>query len=244
MTNLSEMFTNDADQSNLDTGNQEGDLLFIGEGKKYVNDKEADKALAFKDDHIQKIETENALLREESQKAKTLDDVLKSIKAQNQGNESTEQTVTGENQDSVDIDALVAEAIDKKMTASQKRTTEESNSKEVFNELSKKYGSKAGELFSSKGRELGIDLDELSKISPKAVLEYFKEAPNQSNKGSGYQSGTYNTANLTGSNSSDFGTYSYWSEQIKSGKISRDVGFKEQHKSLQEMGAAKFYSQS
>ncbi len=243
MTDLSEMFTNNADQGNVDTGNQEGDLLFIGEGKKYVNDKEADKALAFKEDHIQKIESENASLREEAQKAKTLDDVLKSIKAQNQDNESTDQTDTGNHQDSVDIDALVAKAIDEKMISSQKRTIEDSNSKEVFEKLTEKYGSRAGELFSSKGKDLGIDLDQLSKISPKAVLEYFKEAPIQST-GSGYQSGTYNTANLTSSNSSDFGTYSYWNERMKSGKISRDVCFKEQHKSLQEMGAAKFYSQS
>ncbi len=243
MTNLSEMFTNSTDQGDVDTGNQqEGDLLFIGEGKKYVNDKEADKALAYKEDHIQRIESENALLREESQKAKTLDDVLKSIKAQNQDNDTTDQTDTGNHQDRVDIDALVAKALDEKMEATQKKTVEETNSKAVFEELSKKFGSKAGELFSAKGIALGIDLDELSKVSPKAVLEYFKESPSQS-QGSGYSSGTYNTANLTSGKNTDYGTYDYWSKQMKSGSISRDECYKQQHKSLQEMGAAKFYSQ-
>lgn len=242
MTQISDMFANQqTDQSKLEgTGNDEG-LMFIGEGKKYANEEEADKAIAFKEDHISKIETENARLRELADKAKTIDDVLNRI--QDQRTESKESYTQTENKDQtqqLDIDALVAQALDAKLDLREQESSQRTNSKSVFDELTSKYGERAGEVYAAKGQQLGIDLDNLSATSPKAVLEFFKE-PASRTVGSYMGGNTQNTASLTNSTSSAHGTYEYWNKQLRSGKLSREKCFQEQHKSLQALGAAKFY---
>lgn len=244
MTKLSDLLANAPDQSAEDTQANEGDTLFIGEGKKYSTTEEADKAIAFKEDHIARIEAENATLREAQQKAATLDEVLESIKQSNSTEQQSHQTGgEGNHLESQDIDALVAAAVQQNLQAATQSSLEESNSKQVFESLVAQYGSRASEVYQMKSAELGIDLDDLSKTSPKAVLEFFKEAPAPT-KGSGYQSGTVNTANLTSKSNTEVGTYDYWNNQLKAGKISREKAFQEQHKSLQMMGPAKFYGQS
>lgn len=244
MTTLSDLLANAPDQSAQDTGDtDEGGMLFIGEGKKYATQEEADKAIAFKEDHIQKIEEENATLRDAQQKAATLEDVLASIKQSSNNEQNSHQTGDEGNQDTPDIDALVAAAVQSNLQAATQSNLEQSNSQQVFDVLLAKYGNKASEVYSMKSAELGVDLDAMSKISPKAVLEYFKEAAAPSH-GSGYQSGTYNTANLTSGTQDGVGTYAYWDKKIKSGDITREKGYQEQHKSLQAMGPAKFYGQS
>lgn len=240
---LSDLLANAPDQGDKDTGNEEGGMLFIGEGKKYGTTEEADKAIAFKEDHIEKIEAENALLRDAQQKAATLDEVLQSIKQSSTNEQTSHQTSDEGNQQTPDIDALVAAAVQSNLQATTQSNTEQSNSQVVFDSLLAQYGNRASEVYAMKSAELGLDLDDLSKVSPKAVLEFFKEAPAPS-QGSGYQSGTYNTANLTSKSSDEAGTYAYWTKQIKLGNITQEKGFQEQHRSLQNMGPAKFYGQS
>lgn len=242
MTKLSDMFTESTDQGTQDTDTKEGDLLFIGEGKKYANEEEADKAIAFKEDHIRKIEEENATLREANQKAATIDEVLKSIRENNQVKDEGHQTDAGNHQENVDIDALVASAVESRITASEHSRTAASNAKLVVDTLSEQYGSKAKELYIAKGQELGIDLDQLSELSPKAVLEYFKQAAVPAS-GSGYADGTYNTINLTSNLQNQEGTFEHWNKRMQSGEITREVAFKGQHESLKAMGPAKFYGQ-
>ncbi len=244
MTTISDLLANDPDQGNKDTGNNDGELLFIGEGKKYATEQDADKAIAFKDSHIQKIEEENRNLREATAKAATLEEVLQSIKKQPSSDDVTNTTVTNNPEDqTVDIDALVASALDEKLELSKKQQQEEANSKEVFSELVKRFGTRAHDVYKSKSAELGINLDELSAQSPKAVLEYFKVS-STSNTDSGYESSTINTANLTSRNPDEYGTYDYWRKQMSEGKLSREEAFRKQHESLQQMGPAKFYGQS
>ena len=241
MTTLSEKFANQTDQS-VDTGtttdeDQTG-LMFIGEGKKYANDEEADKAIAFKEDHISRIEAENAILREKAEKANTIDEVLARIQSQQtQVKDDDFQTGTDDRQ-TQDIDALVAKALDEKLSAHSAQATAETNSQMVVDELTKRYGEKAGEMYQMKAQELDLDLDSLAAASPKAVLEFFKEATRPT-VGS-YMRGTTNTSQLS-SQGPEHGTYEYWNKQLKAKTMSREKVFAAQHKSLQAMGADKFY---
>lgn len=234
------MFTSSDDQSGQATGTENDTMLYIGEGKKYSTEFEADKALAFQQDHISNIEAENAVLREQAGKAATIDEVLESIRSQAGTTHTSTTTGTSEHQDNVDIDALVAAAVDSRLTASQAQTESDANAQTVVDELSTRYGSRAKDVYIAKAEELGVNLDDLSRVSPKAVLEYFKES--KPTVGS-YMSGTQNTSHLNSGNS-DHGTYEYWNKQMKAGTITRDKCFAEQHKSIQAMGAAKFYGNS
>ena len=235
MTTLSDKFASAATTAQ-ETG--EGELMFIGEGKKYESEQEADKALAFKDDHIKTIEQENEALRASVDKAATLDDVLSSIQNQtNQAQGSTQQTAE-EPAQGVDIDALVGQALDSRLSAYEIKQKSDSNSQSVVDELTIRYGERAGDLYNSKAAELGIDLDALSAASPKAVLEFFKEPAKTAGS---YMASSQNTSNLN-TGAEPVGTYKYWNDQIKAKKISREKGFQMQHKSLQEMGPDKFYS--
>lgn len=242
MSNLSDKFATAA-TSDQDTGTTTDDdqgLLFIGEGKKYANQEEADKAIGFKEEHITRIEQENAELRDKVQKSATLDDVLDSIQNQRTVEDQSSQT-DGNDHQNTDIDALVARALDEKLVQHDTQKKAEANSQLVVDTLTKQYGEKAGEMYDMKAQELGVNLDDLAATSPKAVLEFFKEAPRPT-VGS-YTGGTVNTSHLN-QGGTEHGTYEYWTKQIKAGTITRDKGFAAQHKSLQAMGAAKFYGNS
>jgi len=241
VTTLSDKFAAAADNAAQGTGPNEDGLMFIGEGKKYANEEEADKAIAFKEDHISKIELENASLGEAMDKASTIDDVLTRIRDNKQLDNDTYSKTLNEDPQTTDIDALVAKALDEKLTFREQKMAAESNAQSVVSNLTERYGERAGELYAAKGKELGIDLDSLAATSPKAVLEFFKEP---SRTVGSYMGGGQNTSNLNRGGQADHGTYDYWNKQMKSGKITRDKCFKEQHKSLQAMGASKFYSQN
>jgi hypothetical protein len=248
MTTPSEMFAEGQDQGtqNTQTGseqttNPQSDTMFIGEGKKYSSVNDADKALAFKDDHISKIEQENAALREQAASAKTIDDVVESIKNQTLERDTFDKTRQDDHQ-SVDMDALVAKTVEEKLAKAEQMRTASTNSQKVFDSLSKKYGEKAGEMYSNKAKELGIDLDDLARRSPTAVMEFFKDSSaSPSATSDSYSSSSINTASLN-SNQPRLGTVDYWDNLHSQGKISREEKFRQQHKSLEKMGAAAFYN--
>ena len=122
-----------------------------------------------------------------------------------------------------DIDALVAKALDEKLNAHSAKSQADANSQTVVDELTKRYGEKAGEMYQMKAQELNLDLDSLAASSPKAVLEFFRE-PNRT-VGS-YMGGGQNTSQLS-SQDTQHGTYDYWNKQLKAGKMSREKVFAE-----------------
>lgn len=247
MTTPSEMFAEGADQAPRDTTtgsdqttDQTSDTMFIGEGKKYASISDADKAIAFKDDHISKVEIENAELREKVASASTVDDVIESIKNQNLERDTFDKT-RQENHQSLDVDAIVAKAVHEQLNQAETTRTAASNSQEVFKVLTDQYGDKGLEVYQSKAKELGIDLDSLSQVSPKAVLEFFKTPTTTQVQSGSYTSSSVNTANLNKGQPAQ-GTVDYWDSLHSQGKITREEKFKQQHKSLEAMGAANFYN--
>ena len=227
----SELFTQNDDQSSEGT-----EPMFIGEGKKYQDILSADKAIAHKEEHISKIEQENADMRIQLEAAKKVDDIIESIQNRPLVPEDTHQTEE-QNHQGVDMDALVAKAVEERLSLAEQERNATTNSKQVVSELEKRYGAKAKEVYMSKSQELGVDLDDLSRKSPAAVLAFFQD---QAPRGSSNMSSSINTASLR-SGSPEHGTYQYWEDQQKAGKVSREEKFKQQHISLAKLGATAFY---
>jgi hypothetical protein len=227
MTTLSDKFASAATTAQ-DTGTEDDQtgLMFIGEGKQYATQEEADKAIAFKENHISTLEKENADLRAATQKSATLDEVLNRIQTQQTTESSQAQTETREEGQSVDIDALVANALDEKLNARESLAVQDANTQSVVDELTSRYGARAGDLYASKGAELGINLDTLAATSPKAVLAFFADPERQV---SSYMASGQNTSNLA-RGTEPAGTYKYWNDQIKSGKMTREKAFQEQQR--------------
>lgn len=228
------------DQGNTENSNPIADTLHIGEGKKYATIADADKAIAFKDDHIAKIEAENAELRKKTMEARTIDDILNSIDNQNLPQGSTESTNFG-NQQTLDLDAVtqtVKQKIEEEMRQTQAKAAQEANIAKVKKELVDKYGEKTADVFKAKEAELGIDLTQLAAQSPTAVMEYFK-SPVQPMSTYSSSVNTEAVANINGG--PQYGTHEYWNKMHREGKISLDKKLAEQHKSLAALGPEKYY---
>jgi len=244
MTELFNKVNSTNDQSvEKNTLNDNGETIYIGEGKKYNSIDEADKAFGHLNSHLEKVEQENAQLREIANKAKTVDEVLEAMKHQNTNNSNTEvlddnQMTTDDNRQSFDKDAIVNEAVER-MNKMKQQEIELANSQKVVDDLTKQYGSRAADVYKTKAEELGIDLDSLARKSPKAVLEYFKQPTNTVNASS-VNTGSINTASFN-NNAPEYGTFEYWNDMQKQGKITRDEKFKRQHESLEAMGPDAFY---
>jgi hypothetical protein len=147
----------------------------VGEGRKYQSIEVALQSIKPAQDHIARLEQENATLRAE----------VVQLKADLSARETLQQTLatmatpaqaasapTG----GVDVAAQV------KLVLEQERAVERTlrNTQEVEQKLTAVYGSKAAEVFAAKGRELGVDLVQLSAQSPAAVLALFdKPSPVQ-----------------------------------------------------------------
>lgn len=221
------------------------DALFIGEGKKYETIADADKAIAHKEEHIQKLEAENASLRDRTLKAKTIDDVLYSIdKTNNSVQPSTSQTSEGTGLDASQLDAIVQQAVEQKLNSIEAETAAERNAKFVVDDLVNHYGDmeKAEEAYKQAAEALNLDLDALAVSSPQAVINLVRgnEQPQVQPDNKPAPQSSVNTANLN-SNAPDYGTKAYWDRMYAEGNISRSEKFKKEHESLNSMGASKFY---
>lgn len=213
--------------------------VYIGEGKKYSSVTEADKAFGHLNQHVETLEQENARLREEAARAKSIDEVLEAMKHQKetstvQGNNSP--TSEGNHQ-GLSEDAI-SEVVKKQIEGYKQLEIAEQNAKKVRDSLVEKYGEKAAEVYKQKADELGVDLDQLAYTSPKAVLAYFDQA--QRLAPTGGERSSYNTATLN-SNQAKHGTHDYWNQMEREGKISREEKFRRQHESLAAMGEAAYF---
>lgn len=148
----------------------------VGEGKKYASVEEMAKAFVHGQHHIQTLEQETAALRETSQKAKSIEDVLAAIKGTDtqepdQQPQDQQQPTGSELSVAEQIAAAFAER-DQKSVAEQ----QDANRQEVITELGKLYGTEASQIYTKVGNDLGINLDELAGKSPAAVLKLVSDA--------------------------------------------------------------------
>lgn len=159
----------DQSQENPANTNDQPSLFYVGEGKKYSTVDELDKAYANANDHIGKIENENADLRKQMEelaaKTSAVDKVLEALNGKTGEPEPQEQAAT----EQVNVADEVARILAEREAASAAK----SNQDKVRDALTAKYGEKAGEMYANKGKELGVNLDDLTAQSADAVLALF-----------------------------------------------------------------------
>lgn len=169
------LFSNNEDSSNNQTELSGDDSLklLVGEGKKYGTVEDLAKAMVHGQAHITKLETEATTFKDSQTKQTSIDEILAAIKA----NGSTDQT-PADNQtpadqqkpdtgDTVDI----AQQIKTAMAEQAQTNSAVANTQLVTDSLSKSLGTRANEVYTAVGKDLGVNLDELSKTSPEAVIK-------------------------------------------------------------------------
>jgi len=138
--------------------------------QKFSNVDDALNSLAPANEHIGRLEAENAALREAAVKAKTTAEILEQLKPPAPA--PTPPVVA--TVDDAHITALALQALSVK----EKADLVKSNTKSVGKALAKEFGSKekVAQALEAKASELGVGVQFLNDIaakSPKALLQYF-----------------------------------------------------------------------
>lgn len=170
---VNSLFSNNEHSSNNQTelSGEDSLKLLVGEGKKYATVEDMAKGMVHGQSHITKLESEATTLRDDAQKQTSIDDILAAVNAnqsQHQQSEQQEQEHQPDKApDTVDIATQIKDAL-----AEQAQTTSaQANVKMVTDSLGKSLGARADEVYSRVGKELGVNLDDLSKTSPEAVIK-------------------------------------------------------------------------
>jgi len=143
---------------------------------KYTSVEDALDALRASQEHIARIETENATLAEKAKETETLRETLDRLKAGNMNDEKPKQETpaSGGQSDDAALDARVLKALETR----EQQTKAVENVKRVQDKLIEKFGSKekAQEAVVAKAAELGVSTEKLkldSAQSPALVLALF-----------------------------------------------------------------------
>jgi hypothetical protein len=131
----------------------------VGEGKKYASVADALKALAAGQEHISKIEKENAALREQATKTVDPSETAKLVK------ELLEAERTGTPPVVAAIDPeVIVKAVDSVVTAKEAEREFKANELAVEADLTKKFGEKAREVVDKAAAELGLSTQEMREL--------------------------------------------------------------------------------
>jgi len=172
------LFSNNESSSN-NQNEQENELsseaslaLLVGEGKKYADVGALAKAMVHSQNHITTLETEATTFKEKEAKQSSIDEILAAIKSN--GNE---QQQSGDNQLNADQHkedpnqgVSVAQQIQTALEQNDQVKSAQTNVASVTAALTKSLGGRANEVYTAVGKSLGVDLDELAKTSPDAVI--------------------------------------------------------------------------
>lgn len=162
---------------------------------KYSDVSTALHALKASQGHINTLESENETLRTGSKQSTDMSEILEILNSNTDSDEKTSNQQLNPEY----LKELVSSAI----TEQQAETEAKQSQKEVVVALEKAYGEKANEVYLQKASELGLQVEELNRLSAlssKAVLSHFKDA--QSDDFSKNSTGTVNTDTLSQQNTS------------------------------------------
>lgn len=140
---------------------------------KYNSMEDAIKGLVASQQHIAKIETENATLRQASTEAKSVDDILAAVQASKGEQEPAQPAApTTPQVTEDDIAKLIGNSLDQR--AVQEKVS--GNVSTVTARMQELFGDKAEETFYAKASEKGLDRETINSIagkSPQAVFDLF-----------------------------------------------------------------------
>ena len=148
-------------------------LEYVGEGKKYSSAEDALNSIPHAQTHIARLQEEArvrdeemATLKEQVAKAVALEDVLNSIKS----NQDNSGTPPQNELDETKVTSLVNSVL--QSNEAQKRSKENINS--VINKGVEIFGDKADEVFHKAAKDNGLTVEQLNKLSataPQAVMK-------------------------------------------------------------------------
>jgi hypothetical protein len=142
-------------------------LDFVGDGKKYSSVEDALKSVPHAQKHIQNLEAELAVLKEEVVKRRTTEELLDEIKSGILPHEETPQQV---GLDKEELANVVNRTIE--FREAQKRAKE--NTQSVANKFREKFGDTAQAAYETLAKESGLSVQQLNTLastSPNAVLK-------------------------------------------------------------------------
>jgi hypothetical protein len=176
-----DLFDSDTDdQSTLFSGtadNPDQDVVevLVGEGKKYKDVNALAQSVLYKDDHIAKIERENAALRQQVQQSLSLEEFLDKVKVPSHQAPSSPSNPDEGQQERNDISIEQIEAlVEKRLQTKAQEHDQINNLKYVQSEAQKQLGQNYKRLFRDRAKELGEseeDLMKLAAVKPKVFLE-------------------------------------------------------------------------
>jgi len=182
--------------------------LSFNVGERTFNAETATTKIQAADEHIARLEAENASYKAKVEQSTSIDDALAQLRAQNdvapQNSQATEQTSTVSEEQIGEIakqqmaEYLAAQRIESNATAAQ--ALAENTYKETGEKLTAIYGDKTDEAMAMKAKELGMSTQELfnmakSPATAQLLLQSMKvnSAPSQSSP-----QGGYNSAHISG----------------------------------------------
>lgn len=215
----------------------------VGEGKKYANAEELAKAALNGQLHIGTLEKENAAFKESNQQSKGIDEILAALKVNQQTKETDEnnQHDDDNHQKAASDELSVADQIAAAFKGRDDLTiaaTETENVKEVATKLGEMFGDKAGSVYAEVGKALGLNLEDLAKKSPAAVLKLVADARPASNT-SNFQSTTLQPNNIQHGNA----TRQSIQDQYDKGTIDRYQKVAMENELYTLVGKDKFFEQ-
>lgn len=243
MGKIDELLANKQNDQIADVTGAEALEHMVGEGKKYATAEDLAKAALNGQVHISKIEQENADLRNSSDKAKGIDDILAALKGQQSPTSPTEQQPPADQQPPAASDEpSVADQIKAAFAQrdqGQVDVQEDNNLNETVELLAKMYGDKANAVYTQVGQDLGIDMEALAKKSPQAVMKLVSDArPASNTNGLPQSSQQYSQEPQAGG----VMTNTVIAKMFKEGKIDRNQKIVLENEMFTKLGHDKFYS--
>jgi hypothetical protein len=160
----------------------------VGEGRKYKTVDELAKAYLHMDEFAEKLKSENATLRDEVSKAKTVDDVLKRLEAKPSASVQDPDDKKGSTAGLSVQD--VAKIVSDTLSGLETQRSRNANLLKADAAMKAIFGDKAGEVFAKEAStpEMKKTLMDLASVSPEKFVALF--APAKSGGGSQVDSKT------------------------------------------------------
>ena len=236
------LFSNNESDSNNQTEltGEDSLKLLVGEGKKYATVEDLAKGMVHGQNHITTLETEATTFKDAQAKQTSIDDILAAIKSNGNNNQTIVDNQQPADQPVVDTTQPVdiTQQIKDAMANQTRENSAVANTQLVTDNLSKVLGARANEIYTKVGKELGVNLDELAKTSPEAVIRLCTGQQQQPSQQSHLPATTIHTNNTT-SLGGELG-YKDIQELYKKGGMSIDQKFKLEQQQAQKLGSTFF----
>jgi len=243
MGKIDDMLANKQNDQIADVTGEDALKHMVGEGAKYATVEDLAKAALNGQVHISKIEQENATLRDSTDKAKGIDDILAALKGtqhkdEDDGNHQHADQHDKDGSNEVSVADQIKAALEQR-DANTVNKAEDANVVMVIDDLSKIYGDKALDVYQAVGKEMGLDLEALAKKSPAAVMKLVADArPASNTSGLPQSTQTFTQEPISGGVMNQ----SAIAKQFKEGKLDRYQKIALENEMLTTLGADKFFT--